>query len=95
MEDKIKTPEYEEIEVLWQHEKIEVCARRLVCIEILGYGIGAPMGNINKVRLNMRRLTEGIVPLAEIFHKHTTLPVIVTMMQMRHVGEMIYGGPRG
>jgi len=101
VEDKIKTPEYEEIEVFVAalYEKIEVCARKVGNgIEILGYGVGAPMGNINKGTIEYAAGLpwKGIVPLAEIFHKHTALPVIVTNdANAAAVGEMIYGGAKG
>jgi len=39
---------------------------------------------------------EGIVPLADIFHNHTDLPVIVTNdANAAAVGEMIFGGAKG
>ncbi len=67
-------------------------------VEILGYGIGAPMGNINKgtIEYPADLPWKGIIPIAEIFNRHTDLPVIVTNdANAAAVGEMIYGGARG
>ena len=66
--------------------------------EIMGFGIGAPMGNIHKgtIEYSAALPWKGIVPLADVFHKHTGLPVIVTNdANAAAVGEMIYGGARG
>ncbi len=66
-------------------------------VELIGIGIGAPMGNINKgtIELAAGLPWKGIVPLAGIFRKHTTLPVIVTNdANAAAVGEMIFGGAR-
>jgi len=67
-------------------------------VEIKGFGIGAPAGNINKGTIEHAAGLpwKGIVPLADIFHRHTTLPVIVTNdANAAAVGEMIYGGAKG
>jgi glucokinase len=67
-------------------------------VEILGFGIGAPMGNINKgtIEYPADLPWKGIIPLADIFRKHTPLPVIVTNdANAAAVGEMVYGGARG
>ncbi len=101
VEDKIKTPEYEEIEVFIAalFEKIDVCAGKVGNgIKIIGYGVGAPMGNINKGTIEYAAGLpwKGIVPFADICHKHTSLPVIVTNdANAAAVGEMIYGGAKG
>ena len=53
------------------------------------------MGNINKgtIELAAGLPWKGIVPLADIFRKHTSLRVIVTNdANAAAVGEMIYGG---
>ena len=100
-EDRIKTVHYDEIEVFVAalYEKIQVCAQKVGNgIEIKGFGIGAPMGNINKGTIEYAAGLpwKGIVPLADIFHKHTGLPVIVTNdANAAAVGEMIYGGAKG
>lgn len=67
-------------------------------IEILGFGIGAPMGNINKgtIEYAANLPWKGIVPLADLFARHTPLPVIVTNdANAASVGEMVFGGARG
>ncbi len=66
-------------------------------IEVIGFGIGAPMGNINKGTIEHAAGLpwKGIVPLAEIFKTHTNLPVIVTNdANAAAVGEMIFGGAK-
>ena len=66
--------------------------------EIMGFGIGAPMGNIHKgtIEYSAALPWKGIVPLADVFHRHTEFPVIVTNdANAAAVGEMIYGGARG
>jgi len=99
-EDKLKTCDYCEIEVFVAalYEKIMLAAKKTGNrIEIVGYGIGAPMGNINKgtIEYSAGLPWKGIVPLAEIFMRHTKLPVIVTNdANAAAVGEMIYGGAR-
>src|SRR5674476_1582156 len=50
-EDRIKTTQYDEIEVFVAalYEKIQISAKKIGNgYEIIGFGIGAPMGNINK-----------------------------------------------
>lgn len=100
-EDKIKTNFYDEFEVYIAalYEKIMVTQPRISFdIEIIGYGIGAPMGNINKGTIEHPADLpwKGIIPLADIFKRHTSLPVIVTNdANAAAVGEMIYGGARG
>jgi len=56
------------------------------------------MGNINKgtIEYPADLPWKGIIPLAEIFSRHTDLPVIVTNdANAAAVGEMIYGGAKG
>ena len=99
-DDTIKTTHYDEIEVYIAalYEKIMVTANKLGNgIEIVGYGIGAPMGNINKGTIEHAAGLpfKGIVPFAEIFNRHTSLPVILTNdANAAAVGEMIYGGAK-
>jgi glucokinase len=101
IEDKIKTTNYDEIEVYVAalYEKIMVAQHKIgYDVEIVGYGIGAPMGNINKgtIEYPAGLPWKGIIPLAEIFNRHTDLPVIVTNdANAAAVGEMIYGGAKG
>lgn len=100
-EGLIKTKEFEDIEVFVAalYEKINVHLRRLDnTIELLGYGIGAPMGNINNgtIEYPSNLPWKGIIPLAELFRRHTSLPVTVTNdANAAAVGEMIYGGAKG
>ena len=100
-EDKLKTSHYDEIEVFVAalYEKIQVTAQKIGNgTEVIGFGIGAPMGNINKGTIEHAAGLpwKGIVPLAEIFNRHTNLPVIVTNdANAAAVGEMVYGGAKG
>ena len=100
-EDTLKTTYYDEIEVFVaaMYEKILVAAQKIGNgIEIKGCGVGAPMGNINKGTIEYAAGLpwKGIIPLADEFHRHTDLPVIVTNdANAAAVGEMIYGGARG
>lgn len=100
-EGLIKTKEFEDIEVFVAalYEKINVHLRRLDnTIELLGYGLGAPMGNINNgtIEYPSNLPWKGIIPLAELFRRHTSLPVTVTNdANAAAVGEMIYGGAKG
>ena len=100
-EDSIGTYHYEEPEVFVAalYEKIMVTVPKIGRdVEIIGYGIGAPMGNINKgtIEYPADLPWKGIIPLAEIFGRHTDMPVIVTNdANAAAVGEMIYGGARG
>lgn len=100
-EDRIKTNHYDEVEVFVAalYEKIMVISHRISePVEVIGFGIGAPMGNINKGTIEHPAGLpwKGIIPLAEIFQRHTSLPVVVTNdANAAAVGEMIYGGARG
>lgn len=100
-EDQIMTAHYDEPEVYVAalYEKIMITAQKTGReLEILGFGIGAPMGNINKgtIEYPADMPWKGIIPLADIFARHTTLPVIVTNdANAAAVGEMIYGGAKG
>jgi len=100
-DDRLKTTHYDDIEVFVAalYEQIQVTARKLGNdIDILGFGIGTPMGNINKGTIEHAAGLpwKGIVPLAEIFNRHTNLPVIVTNdANAAAVGEMVYGGAKG
>lgn len=99
-EDCLKTFHYDEIEVYVAalYEKIMVTRQKIKnSIEIIGFGIGAPMGNINKgtIEYPSGLPWKGIIPLADIFKRHTKLPVMVTNdANAAAVGEMIYGGAK-
>lgn len=100
-EDRIKTQHYDEIEVFVAalYEKIAITIHKLGDeYDVIGFGIGAPMGNINKGTIEHAADLpwKGIVPLAEIFKRHTSLPVLVTNdANAAAVGEMVYGGAKG
>ncbi len=97
----IKTKDFEEVEVFVAalHEKIQVILNRIGNgHNIIGYGIGAPMGNINKGTIEHAATLpwKGIIPLADYFKKHSELPVIVTNdANAAAVGEMVFGGAQG
>jgi glucokinase len=101
IEDTLKTVHYQEAEVYVAalYEKIMVAQQKLDYeVKIIGFGIGAPMGNINKGTIEHAAGLpwKGIIPLAQIFRKHTDLPVVVTNdANAAAVGEMIYGGAKG
>ncbi|MFO7621438.1 MAG: ROK family protein [Bacteroidales bacterium] len=100
-EDRLRTNHYDEVEVFIAalYEKIMVISHKITePVELIGFGIGAPMGNINKGTIEHAAGLpwKGIIPLAEIFQRHTPLPVVVTNdANAAAVGEMIYGGARG
>jgi len=100
-EDSLNTTQYDEPEVFVAalYEKIMVTkGKRCPGVEILGFGIGAPMGNINKgtIEYPADLPWKGIIPLAALFNRYTSLPVIVTNdANAAAVGEMIYGGAKG
>jgi glucokinase len=100
-QDTLKTTEYVEIEVFIAalYEKIKIAGQKIGNgFEVIGFGIGAPMGNINKGTIEHAAGLpwKGIVPFADIFHTHTDLPVILTNdANAAAVGEMIYGGAKG
>ncbi len=100
-EDMVTTTHYDEPEVFVAalYEKMMITAQKSgKDMEILGFGIGAPMGNINKGTIEYAADLpwKGIIPLSDIFARHTSLPVIVTNdANAAAVGEMVYGGARG
>lgn len=99
-EDRIKTAHYKKIEeyVAALYEKIMVTQLKIKDEnEIIGFGIGAPMGNINKgtIEYSAGLPWKGIIPIADLFKRYTSLPVVVTNdANAAAVGEMIYGGAR-
>jgi glucokinase len=98
---RIKTMQYDEIEVFVAalYEKISIASHKAgKNCKIIGFGIGAPMGNINRGTIEYAAGLpwKGIIPLSDIFHTHTDLPVLVTNdANAAAVGEMIFGGARG
>jgi glucokinase len=99
-EGKMTTCNYEKAEgyVTALYDKIMLAGEKIkLRFELTGFGIGAPMGNINKgtIEYSAALPWKGIIPLSDIFHKHTALPVIVTNdANAAAVGEMIYGGAK-
>lgn len=97
----IRTSDFEEPEVFVAalYEKINVTIKKLGnSHDVMGFGIGAPMGNINKgtIEYPADLPWKGIIPIADMFHQHTDLPVIVTNdANAAAVGEMVYGGAKG
>lgn len=100
-EDKIKTAQFPEAGnyVKALYEKITATRSKInVKNELVGFGICAPMGNINKGTIeNPANLPwKGIIPLGDLFRKYTDLPVVVTNdANAAAVGEMVYGGAKG
>ncbi len=100
-EGVLKTREFDEIEVFVAalHEKVNVTLRKLGnSTELLGYGIGAPMGNIHNgtIEYPSNLPWKGIIPLADYFAKHTSHHVTVTNdANAAAVGEMVYGDAKG
>lgn len=100
-QDKISTARHKEVKdfVSSLYEAIMTVSFRITGnIEIIGFGIGAPMGNINKGTIEYAGNLpwKGIIPLAGIFKTHTSLPVVVTNdANAAAVGEMIYGAAKG
>lgn len=100
-EGRFKTGQYKEAEdfVKTLFNSISNLAKTVPGgVQIKGYGIGAPMGNINKGTIEHPAGLpwKGITPLAGYFSQYTDLPVIVTNdANAAAVGEMIYGGAKG
>ncbi len=99
-EDKLTTGHYNDANdfVSALYDKITTAGAKIMQdVEIIGFGIGAPMGNINKGTIEYAGNLpwKGIIPIADIFKKHTTLPVVVTNdANAAAVGEMIYGSAK-
>jgi len=100
-EGHLKTSQYKDIESFAAalYGRIIAAGHRISHdFRIRGFGIGAPMGNINKgtIEYPAGLPWKGFFPFAEIFHRHTSLPVIVTNdANAAAVGEMIFGGAKG
>ncbi len=100
-EGSLKTPQYKDIEgfAAALYRKITAAGQKITHeFKLKGFGIGVPMGNINKgtIEYPAGLPWKGIFPFADIFHRHTSLPVIVTNdANAAAVGEMIFGGARG
>ncbi len=100
-EDRLSTSVFPQPEVFVGAlaEKIKLMKRSLVHgVEIIGIGIGAPMGNINRGTIEEPADLpwKGITPLADLLHQHIDLPILVTNdANAAAVGEMVYGAAKG
>lgn len=100
-EGRLQTPKYNDfgVYIAALYEKIMAAGQSIKEeFRIKGFGVGAPMGNINKgtIEYPAGLPWKGIIPITDIFHTHTSLPVVVTNdANAAAVGEMIYGGAKG
>ncbi len=67
-------------------------------LHVVGIGIGAPNANYYSGTIeqapNLR--WRGVIPLADLFHRHFSVPVAVTNdANAAAIGEMMYGGAKG
>jgi len=101
VEDRISTANFSEVEVYLGalNEKVRLACREVKTrMEVVGIGIGAPMGNINKGTIEQAADLpwKGVIPLAKMIKHYTDIPVLVTNdANAAAVGEMVYGGARG
>jgi len=100
-DDRISTRNFLDVEVFVAAlmEKASLTKKRYGKeLDIIGIGIGAPMGNINKgtIEHSADLPWKGVVPLADLIKNHINLPVLVTNdANAAAVGEMVYGGAKG
>ncbi|MCX6223387.1 MAG: ROK family protein, partial [Bacteroidia bacterium] len=100
-EDRLSTSIFPQPEVFVAAlaEKVKLLRKTLPePVEIIGIGIGAPMGNINKGTIEEPADLpwKGITPLADLLREHIDLPILVTNdANAAAVGEMIYGSAKG
>jgi glucokinase len=100
VEDRLKTSNFPETEkyVAALYEKVMTNFKKVQeGHELIGIGIGAPMGNINKgtIEYPANLPWKGIIPLADLFKSHTSLPVMVTNdANTAAVGELVFGGAK-
>lgn len=100
-ENKLQTAQYPIFEnyVKALYEKLMATFEKIKGEKkIEGFGICAPMGNINKGTIEgpANLPWKGVSPLAELFQHYTNLPVVVTNdANAAAVGEMVYGGAKG
>lgn len=100
VEDRISTKGFAEVEVFLGalNEKVRLACHRLPGrTEVVGIGIGAPMGNINKGTIEHAADLpwKGIIPLADLMKKYTDVPILVTNdANAAALGEKIYGGAK-
>ncbi len=100
-DDRLSTSSFPQPEVFVAAlaEKAKLMRKNLAePVEIIGIGIGAPMGNINKGTIEEPADLpwKGITPLADLLREHIDLPILVTNdANAAAVGEMVYGGAKG
>jgi len=100
-DDRLSTSSFPQPEVFVAAlaEKAKLMRKNLAePVEIIGIGIGAPMGNINKGTIEEPADLpwKGITPLADLLREHIDLPILVTNdANADAVGEMVYGGAKG
>lgn len=100
-EDRMLTSNFPQPEVFVAAlvEKVKILKKSSAePVEIIGIGIGAPMGNINKGTIEEPADLpwKGITPLADLIREHIDLPILVTNdANAAAVGEMIYGAAKG
>jgi len=100
-EDRLSTCGFPQPEVFAAAlaEKVKLLKKKLdEPVEIIGIGIGAPMGNINKGTIEEPADLpwKGITPLADLIREHIDLPILVTNdANAAAVGEMVYGAAQG
>lgn len=100
-EDRLPTANFPQPEVFVGAlaEKVKIMKKSSAePLEIIGIGIGAPMGNINKGTIEEPADLpwKGVTPLADLMREHIDLPILVTNdANAAAVGEMIYGSAKG
>jgi len=101
VEDRISTRSFSEVEVFLGalNEKIRLACKSVKTrMDVVGIGVGAPMGNINKGTIEHAADLpwKGVIPLAELMGKYTNIPILVTNdANAAAVGEKVYGGAKG
>ncbi|MCD6332693.1 MAG: ROK family protein [Bacteroidales bacterium] len=99
-EGKIKT-NYGEAEVFVGAlvEKLRIVQKKIgEPVKVIGIGVGAPMGNINKgtIEYPADLPWKGVTPMADLINSHCGLPVFVTNdANAAAVGEMLFGAAKG
>jgi len=100
-EDRLSTSGFPQPEVFVAAlaEKVKLLNKSLPePVNIIGIGIGAPMGNINKGTIEEPADLpwKGITPLADLLREHIDLPILVTNdANADAVGEMVFGAAKG
>ena len=101
IENRLSTKNFQDVEVFvaaLAEKAMLTLKKHDKSLDIIGLGIGAPMGNINKGTIEQAADLpwKGIIPLAELIKEHINLPILVTNdANAAAVGEMVYGGAKG